>query len=66
MGAAYAVLPGSGFTTFGAQPGQNFGRVSLGAEFRSRYGVNAGLTFDEAVSSRSQTYNGVFSLGYGW
>ncbi|HEY1877911.1 MAG TPA: autotransporter domain-containing protein, partial [Rhizomicrobium sp.] len=66
VGAAYAVLPGSGFTTFGAQPGKNLGRVSLGAEFRSRYGLNAGLTFDEAVSSRSQTYNGVFSLGYGW
>jgi fibronectin-binding autotransporter adhesin len=66
VGAAYAVLPGSGFTTFGAQPGKNFGRFSLGAEFRSRYGLNAGLTFDEAVSSRSQSYNGIFSLGYGW
>ncbi len=64
--AAYAALPGSDFTTFGAQPGENLVRASLGAEFKSRYGLTAGLTFDEAVSSRSQSYNGVFSLGYGW
>lgn len=64
--AAYAALPGSDFTTFGAQPGENLVRASLGAEFKSRYGLTAGLTFDETVSSRSQSYNGVFSLGYGW
>jgi autotransporter-associated beta strand protein len=64
--AAYAALPSSTFTTFGAQPGKNLARVSLGAEFKSRYGLSAGLQFDEAVSSRSQSYNGVFSLGYGW
>jgi autotransporter-associated beta strand protein len=64
--AAYAALPGSGFTTYGAQPGKNFAKLSLGAEFKSRYGLTAGLTFDDAVSSRSQSYKGVFSLGYGW
>ncbi|HEX4028170.1 MAG TPA: autotransporter-associated beta strand repeat-containing protein [Rhizomicrobium sp.] len=64
--AAYAALPDSNFTTFGAQPGKNLAKLSLGAEFKSRYGLTAGLTFDEAVSSRSQSYNGVFSLGYGW
>jgi hypothetical protein len=64
--ANYATLPGSGFTTYGAQPGKNLVKLSLGAEFKSRYGLNAGLTFDDAVSSRSQSYNGVFSLGYGW
>jgi hypothetical protein len=30
------------------------------------YGLTTGLTFNEAVSSRSQCYDGVFSLGYGW
>jgi subtilase-type serine protease len=64
--AAYAALPGSSFTTFGAQPGKNLIRAALGAELKSRYGVYAGLNFDEAVSSRSQSYDGVFSLGYGW
>jgi outer membrane autotransporter protein len=64
--AAYAALPGSNFTTFGAQPGKNLVRVSVGAEFKSRYGLSAGLNFDEAVSSRSQSYNGAFSLGFGW
>ncbi len=66
VGAAYAALPGSNFTTYGAQPGKNLARASLGAEFQSRYGLSAGLTFNEAVSSRSQSYDGVFSLGYGW
>lgn len=66
IAAAYAALPGSNFTTYGAQPGKNFAKLSLGAEFQSRYGLTAGLTFDDAVSSRSQSYNGVFSLGYGW
>jgi fibronectin-binding autotransporter adhesin len=66
VGAAYAALPDSNFTTFGAQPGKNLARVSLGAEFKSRYGLAAGLTYEEAVSSRSQNYNGIFSLGYGW
>ena len=47
---------GSDFTTFGAQPGKNVVRASLGAEFKSRYGLTAGLTFEEAVSSRSQSY----------
>jgi outer membrane autotransporter protein len=64
--AAYAALPGSDFTTFGAQPGKNLARVALGAEFKSRYGLSTGLTFEEAVSSRSQSYDGVFSFGYGW
>jgi uncharacterized protein with beta-barrel porin domain len=64
--AAYAALAGSNFTTYGAQPGKNLAKVSLGAEFRSRFGFVAGLHFDDAVSSRSQSYNGVFSLGYGW
>jgi fibronectin-binding autotransporter adhesin len=64
--AAYAALPGSSFTTYGAQPGKNLAKLSLGAEFKSRYGLTAGLTFDDAVSSRSQSYNGVLSLGYGW
>ncbi|HEY2008014.1 MAG TPA: autotransporter-associated beta strand repeat-containing protein [Rhizomicrobium sp.] len=66
VAAAYAALPGSDFTTYGAQPGKNFAKLSLGAEFQSRYGLTAGLSFDDAVSSRSQSYNGVFSLGYGW
>ena len=66
VGAAYAALPDSNFTTFGAQPGKNLARVSLGAELKSRYGLSAGLTYEEAVSSRSQSYNGIFSLGYGW
>jgi len=66
VAAAYAALPGSNFTAYGAQPGKNFAKLSLGAEFQSRYGLTAGLTFDDAVSSRSQSYNGVFSLGYGW
>ena len=35
--AAYAALAGSNFTTYGAQPGKNLAKVSLGAEFRSRY-----------------------------
>jgi fibronectin-binding autotransporter adhesin len=64
--AAYAALAGSDFTTYGAQPGKNLAKLSLGAEFKSRYGLTASLTFDDAVSSRSQSYNGVFSLGYGW
>ena len=64
--AAYAALPGSNFTTFGAQPGKNMARVALGAELKSRYGLSTGLTFEEAVSSRSQSYDGVFSFGYGW
>ena len=64
--AAYAALPASTFTTFGSQPGKNSARVSLGAEFKSRYGLSAGLQFDEAVSSRSQSYNGILSMGYGW
>ncbi len=64
--AAYAAVAGSNFTTYGAQPGKNLAKLSLGAEFRSRYGLVAGLHFDDAVSSRSQSYNGVFSLGYGW
>ena len=54
------------FTTFGAQPGKNMARVALGAELKSRYGLSTGLTFEEAVSSRSQSYDGVFSFGYGW
>jgi hypothetical protein len=64
--AAYAALPDSDFTTYGAQPGKNLAKVSLGAELKSRYGLAIGLHFDDAVSSRSQSYNGVFSLGYGW
>jgi autotransporter-associated beta strand protein len=64
--AAYAALPDSTFTTFGSQPGKNLARASFGAEFKSRYGLSAGLQFDEAVSSRSQSYNGIFSMGYGW
>jgi uncharacterized protein with beta-barrel porin domain len=64
--AAYAALPDSDFTTYGAQPGKNLAKVSLGAEFKSRYGLVAGLRFDDAVSSRSQSYNGIFTLGYGW
>ncbi len=64
--AAYAAVAGSNFTTYGAQPGKNLAKLSLGAEFRSRYGLVAGLHFDDAVSSRSQSYNGGFSLGYGW
>src|SRR5471030_30023 len=64
--AAYAALPASTFTTFGSQPGKNLARASFGAEFKSRYGLSAGLQFDEQLSSRSQSYNGVFSMGYGW
>lgn len=64
--AAYAALAGSSFTAYGAQPGKNVAKLSLGAEFKSRSGLTAGLNFDDAVSSRSQSYNGVFSLGYGW
>lgn len=64
--ASYAALSDSNFTAFGAQPGKNLARFSLGAEFKSRYGAYAGITFDAAASSRSQTYNGIFSLGYGW
>jgi len=64
--AAYAALPASTFTSFGSQPGKNLARASLGAEFKSGYGLSAGLQFDEQLSSRSQSYNGVFSLGYGW
>jgi subtilase-type serine protease len=64
--AAYAELPGSTFSTFGSQPGKNLARASFGAEFKSRYGLSAGLQFDEQLSSRSQSYNGVFSMGYGW
>ena len=64
--AAYAALPGSTFTTFGSQPGKNLLRASLGFEFKSRYGLSTGLQFDEQLSRRSQSYNGVFSMGYGW
>jgi fibronectin-binding autotransporter adhesin len=64
--AAYAALPASTFTSFGSQPGKNLARASFGAEFKSRYGLSAGLQFDEAVSSRSQSYNGILSMGYGW
>lgn len=64
--ATYAALPGSTFTTFGSQPGKNLLRASLGFEFKSRYGLSTGLQFDEQLSRRSQSYNGVFSMGYGW
>jgi fibronectin-binding autotransporter adhesin len=64
--ASYVALPDSPFTTFGAQPAKDSALLSLGAQLKSRFGFLVGLQFDSAVSAKSQSYNGVFQLGYGW
>jgi autotransporter-associated beta strand protein len=64
--ASFAALPGPDFTTFGAQPAKNAALVSLGAQFRSRYGLAMGLEVEDALSAKSNSYNGIFTLGVGW
>jgi hypothetical protein len=64
--ASFAGLPGPDFTTFGAQPAKDSALLSLGAQFRSRYGLIMALDLEDAVSSKSESYNGMFTLGLGW
>jgi len=64
--ASYVALPDSPFTTFGAQPAKDSALLSLGAQLKNRFGLLVGLQFDSAVSAKSQSYNGMFQLGYGW
>ncbi len=64
--ANYVALPGSQFTSFGAQPGNDSALLSLGAEARSRYGVIFGLDLESAVSHKSQSYYGMGHFGFAW
>jgi len=64
--ASYAALPGSQFTTFGAQPGRDFALLSLDAEARNRSGVTVGLGLESSVSHQSQSYYGIGRFGFTW
>ena len=64
--ASYAALPGSQFTTFGAQPGRDFALFSLDAEARNRSGMILGVGVETSVSHESQSYYGMGRLGFAW
>jgi uncharacterized protein with beta-barrel porin domain len=64
--ASYAALPGSQFTTFGAQPGRDFALFSLDAEARNRSGMVLGLGLETSVSHESQSYYGMGRFGFTW
>jgi opacity protein-like surface antigen len=64
--ASYAALPGSQFTTFGAQPGRDFALLSLDAEARNRSGMMLGLGLETSVSHQSQSYYGMGRFGFTW
>jgi uncharacterized protein with beta-barrel porin domain len=64
--ASYGALPGSQFTTFGAQPGKDFALLSLDAEARNRSGMILGLGLETSVSHQSQSYYGMGRFGFTW
>jgi fibronectin-binding autotransporter adhesin len=64
--AAFATLPDSGFTVYGAKEGRDQLLVSLGLGLRNRGGLGFDAHFEGAGSDRSQSYTGVAGINYAW
>ena len=64
--AAFAALPGSDFTTYGATAAKDSALISLGAQFGNRRGFSLNMHLDSAVTANSQTYTGIAGLNIAW
>jgi autotransporter-associated beta strand protein len=63
---AFAALPDSSFTVYGAKQGRDQLLVSLGLGLRNRSGLGFDAHFEGAGSDRSQSYTGIAGLNYAW
>ena len=64
--ASFAALPDSSFAINHAIAGKDAGLLTLGADLRLEDGVNVSAHLDSAVSSKSQSYTGMFGVQYTW
>jgi autotransporter-associated beta strand protein len=64
--AAFASLPGSDFTVYGAKAGRDGVLVSLGLGLQNRKGFGFNLHFEGQGTNRSQSYAGIGGLNYTW
>jgi uncharacterized protein with beta-barrel porin domain len=61
-----AILPGAGFTVFGARPSRDLALTTAGAEWRLPSGVSFMVKFDGEFGDRSETYSGTGRIRYAW
>ncbi|MBS0473227.1 MAG: autotransporter-associated beta strand repeat-containing protein [Proteobacteria bacterium] len=64
--AAFAALPDSTFTSYGASGGRNAVLFSLGAGLHSAGGFGIDFHFDSDISDKSQSYTEGIGLRYTW
>ena len=64
--AAFAALPGFGFTVVGAAAAADTALVSAGAELKWRNGVSLRAKFDGEFGGGTQIYAGTGALRYAW
>jgi fibronectin-binding autotransporter adhesin len=64
--AAFAALPASDFTAYGATPAKDSALISLGAQFKNRHGFSLDVHLDSATAANSQTYTGIAGLNIAW
>jgi uncharacterized protein with beta-barrel porin domain len=64
--AAFASLPDSRFTVFGAEPGKDAMLLSLGMGLQASSGLGLEVRFDSSATTTSQTYTGTAGLHFSW
>ena len=64
--ATFAALPASQFTTYGARLAKDSALISLGADLASKYGLSFDVHFESAISSKSQSYDGIAAAAFSW
>jgi autotransporter-associated beta strand protein len=64
--AAFASVPSSDFTVFGAKSGRQAALVTVGADVLFEGGVRLTTHLDSAFSQRSQSFSGFAGIGYTW
>lgn len=64
--AAFAGLPDSDFTVYGAKSGRDGAKISLGLEAQNRKGLGFNVHFEGQGTNRSQSYFGMGGLSYTW
>ncbi|HWU56324.1 MAG TPA: autotransporter-associated beta strand repeat-containing protein [Rhizomicrobium sp.] len=64
--AAFAALPNSDFTVYGAKAGRDGAKVSLGLELQNRNGLGFNVHFEGQGTDRSQSYFGFGGINYTW
>ena len=64
--AAFATLPASKFTIYGAKGGSDAVLMSLGTELVGTRGFGMNMHVDSEISAKSQSYTGMAGLNFAW